>query len=95
MRPPRPQAIGAVFGWARETADATAPTAWHGPTEKHRTAFPNGECHGAILVTAILPHLLKRLIDQKRPDRCMVSEHRAQGQMIGLAALTIVAAARS
>jgi hypothetical protein len=23
-------------------------------------------------VTAILPHLLKRLIDQKRPDRCMV-----------------------
>jgi hypothetical protein len=24
------------------------------------------------VVTAILPHLLKRLIDQKRPDRCMV-----------------------
>ena len=26
----------------------------------------------SIVVTAILPHLLKRLIDQKRPDRCMV-----------------------
>jgi hypothetical protein len=26
----------------------------------------------SIVVTAILPHLLKRLIDQKRPDRCIV-----------------------
>jgi membrane-associated phospholipid phosphatase len=26
----------------------------------------------SIVVTAILPHVLKRLIDQKRPDRCMV-----------------------
>jgi len=26
----------------------------------------------SVVVTAILPHLLKRLIDQKRPDRCMV-----------------------
>jgi undecaprenyl-diphosphatase len=26
----------------------------------------------SIVATAILPHLLKRLIDQKRPDRCMV-----------------------
>jgi len=26
----------------------------------------------SMVVTAILPHLLKRLIDQKRPDRCMV-----------------------
>lgn len=25
-----------------------------------------------VAVTAILPHLIKRLIDQKRPDRCMV-----------------------
>jgi undecaprenyl-diphosphatase len=26
----------------------------------------------SVVLTAILPHLLKRLIDQKRPDRCMV-----------------------
>src|SRR3954469_19949405 len=26
----------------------------------------------SVVVTAILPHLLKRLIDQERPDRCMV-----------------------
>lgn len=26
----------------------------------------------SVVVTAILPHVLKRLIDQKRPDRCMV-----------------------
>src|SRR6185503_7702993 len=26
----------------------------------------------SMVVTAILPHLLKRLIDQKRQDRCMV-----------------------
>ena len=26
----------------------------------------------SMVVTAILPHLLTRLIDQKRPDRCMV-----------------------
>ena len=30
----------------------------------------------SIVVTAILPHLLKRLIDQKRPDRCMVHGRR-------------------
>jgi membrane-associated phospholipid phosphatase len=28
------------------------------------------------IVTAILPHLLKRLIDQKRPDRCMIHGRR-------------------
>ena len=26
----------------------------------------------SVVATAILPHLMKRLIDQKRPDRCMV-----------------------
>ena len=26
----------------------------------------------SVVVTAILPHLMKRLIDQERPDRCMV-----------------------
>ena len=26
----------------------------------------------SVVATAILPHLLKRLIDQERPDRCMV-----------------------
>src|SRR6478752_7560842 len=30
----------------------------------------------SVVVTAILPHLLKRLIDQKRPDRCMVHGRR-------------------
>ena len=30
----------------------------------------------SMVVTAILPHLLKRLIDQKRPDRCMVHRPR-------------------
>ena len=29
-----------------------------------------------VAVTAILPHLLKRLIDQERPDRCMVHGRR-------------------
>jgi membrane-associated phospholipid phosphatase len=30
----------------------------------------------SVVVTAILPHLLKRLIDQERPDRCMVHGRR-------------------
>ena len=30
----------------------------------------------SIVATAILPHLLKRLIDQERPDRCMVHGRR-------------------
>ena len=43
-------------------------------------ARPGNEClrrqtdHLAlsVVVTAIMPHLMKRLIDQERPDRCMV-----------------------
>jgi len=30
----------------------------------------------SVVATAILPHLLKRLIDQERPDRCMVHGRR-------------------
>ena len=30
----------------------------------------------STVVTAILPHLLKRLVDQERPDRCMVHGRR-------------------
>jgi membrane-associated phospholipid phosphatase len=30
----------------------------------------------SVVVTAILPHLLKRLIDQERPDRCIVHGRR-------------------
>lgn len=30
----------------------------------------------SVVVTAILPHLLKRLIDQERPDRCMIHGRR-------------------
>jgi undecaprenyl-diphosphatase len=33
----------------------------------------------SVAVTALLPHLLKRLIDQERPDRCMVPATRRQG----------------
>jgi membrane-associated phospholipid phosphatase len=30
----------------------------------------------SVAATALLPHLIKRLVDQKRPDRCMVPAYR-------------------
>ena len=38
----------------------------------------------SVVVTAILPHLLKRLIDQKRPDRCMSVGREGRVPALGL-----------